>query len=84
MRLRAGSPRGDTGMALRALATAVLGAHDPDFARHVDYIHYNPVKHELDWPHSSFHTYVRQGLLPEDWAGDAKEIGSSYGERANT
>jgi putative transposase len=47
-----------------------------DFARHVDYIHFNPVKHALvqwvrDWPHSSFHRYVREGLLPEDWAGDA-------------
>src|SRR5262249_42263323 len=44
---------------------------DVDFARHVDYIHYNPVKHGLvtrvnDWLHSSFHRYVRQGILPED------------------
>src|SRR5437660_2923269 len=36
--------------------------HEPDFVRHVDYIHYNPVKHRLvtrvrDWPHSSFHFY---------------------------
>nr|ALV86413.1 hypothetical protein [uncultured bacterium 16] len=47
---------------------------DEDFARHVDYIHYNPVKHGLsarvcDWPHSSFHRYVRYGLLEEDWGG---------------
>jgi REP-associated tyrosine transposase len=47
---------------------------DEDFARHVDYIHFNPVKHGLvrrvsDWPYSSFHRYVRDGLLPEDWAG---------------
>ena len=31
-----------------------------DLAKHVDYIHFNPVKHGLvtrvrDWPHSSFH-----------------------------
>ncbi len=49
---------------------------DDDFARHVDYIHFNPVKHGLvgaarDWPHSSFHRYVRQGLLMEDWGGTA-------------
>ncbi len=49
---------------------------DQDFERHVDYIHYNPLKHGLasrvvDWPHSSFHRYVRQGLLPADWGGDA-------------
>ena len=60
---------------------------EDDFARHVDYIHFNPVKHGLvsrvrDWPHSSFHLYVRQGLLPADWAGDASEDGRGYGERA--
>jgi putative transposase len=61
---------------------------DNDFERHVDYIHFNPVKHGLvrrvrDWPHSSFHRYVRGGLLPEDWAGDL--IGrrqGGFGERA--
>jgi putative transposase len=56
-----------------------------DFARHVDYIHFNPVKHELvsrvrDWPHSSFHRYVREGVLPEDWAGDANERAGDFGE----
>jgi len=45
-----------------------------DFARHVDYIHFNPVKHKLvaevkDWPWSSFHKYVHRGILPECWAG---------------
>jgi putative transposase len=45
---------------------------EEDFERHVDYIHYNPVKHELarsprDWPHSSFHRFVRQGIYPPDW-----------------
>jgi putative transposase len=48
---------------------------EKDFARHVDYIHFNPVKHGLvarvrDWPYSSFHRYVREGQVPEDWAGD--------------
>jgi len=46
-----------------------------DLKRHIDYIHFNPVKHGLverviDWPYSSFHLYVRQGLLPPDWAGE--------------
>jgi putative transposase len=58
-----------------------------DFARHVDYIHFNPVKHELvqrvrDWPYSSFHRYVREGLLPDDWAGDVSETGRYFGEPA--
>jgi putative transposase len=52
---------------------------DVDFSRHVDYIHINPVKHGLvsrvaDWPHSSFHRYVREGMLPVDWAGDAGAV----------
>ena len=58
-----------------------------DFARHVDYIHFNPVKHALvqrvgDWPYSSFHRYVMDGILPEDWAGDAgQKSGEGFGER---
>lgn len=45
-----------------------------DFATHVDYVHINPVKHGLvtqvkDWPYSTFHRYVAQGVLPVDWAG---------------
>jgi putative transposase len=60
---------------------------DRDFERHVDYVHYNPVKHGLvrsvgDWPHSSFHRYVRNGVLPADWAGVVNESGGNYGERA--
>jgi putative transposase len=58
---------------------------DIDFARHVDYIHYNPVKHGLvsrvgDWAYSSFHAYVREGVLPADWAGDVADDGVSFGE----
>ncbi len=60
--------------------------NEEDFARHVDYIHFNPIKHGLvarvgDWPHSSFHLYVRRGLLASDWAGDIDEGGPGYGER---
>jgi putative transposase len=58
---------------------------DLDLARHVDYIHFNPVKHKLvtrvrDWPHSSFHQYVSRGELPENWGGDMRDIGGSFGE----
>jgi hypothetical protein len=48
-----------------------------DLRRHVEYIHYNPVKHGLtkapgDWDYSSFHRYVNEGMYdnkqprPED------------------
>jgi len=48
---------------------------DRDFERHLDYIHYNPIKHGhvtrvADWPYSSFHRYVRRGVLPTDWAAE--------------
>ena len=46
---------------------------DEDMRRHVEYIHYNPVKHGHvtrpgDWAYSSFHRYVRDGVYPSDWA----------------
>jgi putative transposase len=55
---------------------------DRDYARHLDYIHFNPVKHgyvprAADWPYSTFHTYVRDGVLPLDWAEDVGELGSA-------
>jgi putative transposase len=58
---------------------------DADFDRHVDYIHYNPVKHGLvtrvcDWPYSSFKRYVARGILPLDWGGDAVQMPGAYGE----
>lgn len=59
--------------------------NDGDLARHVDYIHFNPVKHGLvsrvrDWPHSSFHGYVDRGDLSLDWGGDMREIRGTFGE----
>jgi putative transposase len=47
-----------------------------DFRRHVDYIHWNPVKHgwaqrAADWPHSSFHRFARSGVYTADWGATA-------------
>ena len=58
---------------------------DADLARHVDYIHFNPVKHGLvkrvcDWPYSSFKHYVARGDLPQDWGGDLGEMPGHFGE----
>ncbi len=57
---------------------------EEDYARHVDYIHYNPIKHGyvkrcIDWPYSSFHKYVRKRWLPENWAG-SEETEGLFGE----
>lgn len=59
---------------------------ETDFARHVDYIHFNPVKHGhvervRDWPYSSFHRMVRLGVYPADWGGDRCDDGEGFGER---
>jgi REP-associated tyrosine transposase len=58
---------------------------DRDFRRHIDYIHYNPVKHGyvskvVDWPHSTFHRFVRNGVYPTDWASVDEITASNYGE----
>lgn len=51
-----------------------------DFSAHMDYVHYNPVKHGLcvrpvDWPYSSLHRWIEAGVYPADWAAaSAPEI----------
>jgi putative transposase len=45
---------------------------DRDYAAHMDYIHFNPVKHVLaegpgDWPFSTFRRCVEVGLYPTGW-----------------
>ena len=52
--------------------------NDHDYAAHMDYIHFNPVKHGLAptpsaWPFSSFHTCVTRGLYPPDWTTPTPE-----------
>jgi putative transposase len=46
-----------------------------DFDHHLDYIHYNPVKHGYvcrvaDWPYSTFHHWVVRGVYDEHWGED--------------
>lgn len=52
---------------------------ETDYRHHIDYIHFNPVKHgyvkaPIDWPYSSFPRYVRTGIYPPDWGGNVQEI----------
>lgn len=56
-----------------------------DFIRHVDYIHYNPVKHGhakrvAEWPFSSFHQFVARGVYASDWAGGDSKISGEFGK----
>lgn len=48
-----------------------------DLKAHIEYIHYNPVKHGLakspaDWAYSSFHRYVRSGIYEKGWGADCE------------
>lgn len=50
---------------------------DRDLANHINYIHYNPVKHGWvekpeDWEYSSIHKFIREGVYPE--AGPPEQI----------
>ncbi len=47
---------------------------EEDYATHMDYLHYNPVKHGWvqsvkEWPYSSFHHLVEKGVYLSDWGG---------------
>jgi len=60
---------------------------EADFRAHVDYIHWNPVKHGYvkqakDWPYSTFHRFVAKGIYPEAWGGidDTMMDERRYGE----
>ena len=51
---------------------------ETDLARHLDYIHYNPVKHGWvekpeDWPQSSFLPWKERGAYPDRWGWDVPE-----------
>lgn len=57
-----------------------------DLEKHIDYIHYNPVKHNLtphaiDWPYSTFHRYVQDGFYSKEWGGGAiAGVDQNFGE----
>jgi putative transposase len=43
-----------------------------DFNRHIDYVHFNPVKHGLvrdpfKYEHSSLQKFFREGYYSRDW-----------------
>jgi len=57
-----------------------------DYDNHLDYIHYNPVKHgsvsvPKDWPYGSFHFYYDKGYYADDWGiKEAIKMEGSFGE----
>jgi putative transposase len=61
---------------------------DWDYRAHMDYVHFNPVKHGFvahpaDWPYSTFRKCVALGLYDAAWApADNENISSGMGERS--
>ena len=58
---------------------------DDHYAKCLEYIHFNPVKHgmvesPIDWQWSSFHEYVKNGIYKAEWASatDIETLGSGY------
>ena len=75
--------RRERGLRQRRFWTHLITDQD-DFNRHVDYIHWNPVKHGwvcqvADWPHSSFFKFVKMGVYPMTW-GHSGEFDFDAGE----
>lgn len=60
---------------------------DPlDFEHHVNYIHYNPVKHgyvthPIDWPFSSIHRFIRKNIIPPYWTYEEPAHLLEFGEK---
>jgi putative transposase len=59
---------------------------EKDFEKHVNYIHYNPVKHGYvkqpkDWKYSTIHKYIEKGILKSDWGYKTNNDETSFGER---
>jgi len=71
------SKRGERGVWQRRFWEHLI-RDQQDFARHMDYIHYNPVKHGYvrcphQWKHSSFHRWVKEGVYKSDWLCQCRE-----------
>ncbi|NIM98345.1 MAG: transposase [candidate division Zixibacteria bacterium] len=57
-----------------------------DLNRHIDYVHFNPVRHKyvdspFEWQYSSIHDYYREGFYSRDWGKlDEVKIQGEFGE----
>ena len=77
------SAKGERGIWQRRFLEHTIRDED-DLRRHLDYVHFNPVKHGLvarvaDWPYSTFHVYMRRGVYAADWGGE-QAMDGDFGE----
>ncbi|WP_298625550.1 transposase [uncultured Legionella sp.] len=59
--------------------------NEKDYEHHLNYIHFNPVKHGYvtrasDWPYSSIHRDIKLGLLSTNWASKHDVNDNQFGE----
>ena len=59
---------------------------ESDFKSHLDYIHFNPVKHGYvmkpsDWPYSTIHRYIEKRIIDENWGHSDHNALGECGER---
>ena len=76
--------RGERGIWQRRFLDHMI-RDDADYQRHIDYIHWNPVKHGwvrhvADWPYSGFHVYLGKGVYPKNWGGSVEPMDVFAGE----
>jgi putative transposase len=62
---------------------------ETDLERHVDYIHFNPVKHgyvtrAVDWQYSSIHRFIANGWLTADWGTGFKIEAGEFASAGRT
>lgn len=52
-------------------ASIIIIITEEDLNKHIDYIHYNPMKHynvaPKDWKYSSFNKFVQNGYYEQHW-----------------
>jgi len=58
---------------------------EKDLEKHVDYIHFNPVKHGYvtragNWPYSSIHRFIAKGWMTADWGASLNIEAGEFGE----
>ena len=73
--------RGERGIWQRRFGEQLI-CNEADYRAHMDYVHFNPVKHGLvsqvcDWLYSTFHRLVQEGVYPHDCA-DGNERNLAY------
>jgi len=80
---RSRARRGERGLWQRRYWEHVIRG-EQDLRRHMDYIHYNPVKHGYvasprDWPFSSLHRWIARGVYETGWAAPVDVVDLELG-----